>query len=311
MGLQIIHENVEKTLIETARLCQKMNVPLRCIHLNLMDKNIHAPPEEWQNAIQKSIETAHDNTDTESILYLYADGDMTWLSRTATRKTFLRLLELLPRTYVPDPEHPGLAQIFELHLESAKLIRICEEKIRVAQAHAAQIMVQKQADLAQKREQIDRDRELDIRLNTTLIASFSARRNERKEPGVLVVEDDLFSQKLVSNALRAAGHTVYTAGTSRAAIQAMIKNAPDMILLDIELPDVTGLEIISEIKEIDKDAYIVMLSGNGSKENVMRAISQGAKGFIGKPFTLEKLGQASDKCPFIAQKRATKEPLHA
>lgn len=309
MTIKIVHENVEKTLIDTIHLCQKMNIPLRCIYLGFSNF-IHASPELWQPAVLTSIEQSLNLDEKESILYVCGDGDMMLLSRKLSRKNFLHLLDLLPRNYVPDPNIPGLVQLFELNIDGGSIALICQEKIDAHNREFLNAERKKETEKAAIRKNHERDIELDIALNSHLISSLLDRRVERKVPGILIVEDDLFSQRLVTNALRNS-YEIYTATNGREALSKLIKNAPDMIFLDIDLPDLTGLEILHEILRIDPKSHIVMLSGNGSRENVVTAIEKGAKGFIGKPFTLEKLQQAIDKCNSINQKRPQKGNTHA
>ena len=76
-----------------------------------------------------------------------------------------------------------------------------------------------------------------------------------------------------------------------------VTHAPDVLFLDIELPDITGHDVLQKVLEMDPDAFVIMLSGNGNKENIFKAMKTGAKGFVGKPFTKDKLLQYILKCP--------------
>ena len=82
-----------------------------------------------------------------------------------------------------------------------------------------------------------------------------------------------------------------------------IFSAPDAVLLNIGLPDASGLEVLKCIRALDPYAYVVMLTGQASRENVLQATQLGAKGFIGKPFTSEKLLSCIAKSPFVQEKR--------
>jgi two-component system chemotaxis response regulator CheY len=82
-----------------------------------------------------------------------------------------------------------------------------------------------------------------------------------------------------------------------------------VLFLDIGLPDIDGLKVLERIFKLDPQAYVVMFSGNGSKEHIMRAVELGARGFVGKPFTKEKLFQYIEKSPFV-QARHVKEISH-
>ena len=82
-----------------------------------------------------------------------------------------------------------------------------------------------------------------------------------------------------------------------------VNKAPDVLFLDIGLPDINGHEVLEKLFKLDPDAYVVMFSGNGDKENIMKAVELGAKGFVGKPFSQEKLLQYIQKSPFIQEKQ--------
>ena len=81
-----------------------------------------------------------------------------------------------------------------------------------------------------------------------------------------------------------------------------VNKAPDVLFLDIGLPDINGHDVLERLFKLDPQAYVVMFSGNGDRENVLKAVELGAKGFVGKPFTQEKLIQYIEKSPFIQEK---------
>jgi len=82
---------------------------------------------------------------------------------------------------------------------------------------------------------------------------------------------------------------IYEASSGDAAISAFQKNLPDVVFLDIELPDMDGQEILKKIKSAKQNAFVVMISAHSSVENVKAAISNGASGFIVKPFSPRKI----------------------
>lgn len=125
------------------------------------------------------------------------------------------------------------------------------------------------------------------------------RRLERKSPEIMIIEDDSFSRKLVENTL--GKHYPLTGlGEATYALDTYARIAPDLLFLDINLPDVTGHELLERIMEIDPDAYVIMLSGNSDKQNILKAMSCGAKGFVAKPFTREKIFSYIQNCPTIS-----------
>lgn len=79
------------------------------------------------------------------------------------------------------------------------------------------------------------------------------------------------------------------------AVQFALAKDFDMIFLDIEMPQKSGMQALEEILKEKKQAYIVMLSGHGTTDNVKQAISKGAKGFIVKPYRINKITSVIDK----------------
>ncbi len=127
------------------------------------------------------------------------------------------------------------------------------------------------------------------------------RREARKTSAIMVVEDDAFTQKLIQNTIKDT-HKLSIAGDGQGAIMTYVNKAPDVLFLDIGLPDIDGLKVLEKIFKIDPHAYVVMFSGNGDKKNILKAIELGAKGFIGKPFTKDKIFQYINKSPHIQRK---------
>ena len=119
---------------------------------------------------------------------------------------------------------------------------------------------------------------------------------------VLLVEDDPFTRRLVVNALK-ADFDVWEAEDAAHAYQMYGTHAPDAVLLDIELPDSNGHVVLSKLLRLDREAFVVMLSANSVKENILAALEKGAQGFITKPFAKEKLMHYMRQCVSFRQRR--------
>ena len=121
-------------------------------------------------------------------------------------------------------------------------------------------------------------------------------RQERKKPCVLLVEDDPVSLHLARKALN-GNFVVETASNVADARTSYMTHMPDIVFLDIGLPDASGHDLLGELVKMDPDAYIVMLSGNSFPNDIVRSMRQGAKGFVGKPFSRAKLLQYVNLSP--------------
>ena len=139
------------------------------------------------------------------------------------------------------------------------------------------------------------------KINTDMIFNIAYERKSRKNPTILIVEDDQLSRTLISNILDNSYDLVF-AKNGQQALHDYITVAPDVCFLDIGLPDIDGNKILEILTQIDDNAYIIMISGRKEKNNIMRALKNGAQGFIGKPFTKVELNHYISASPFIMEK---------
>ena len=102
---------------------------------------------------------------------------------------------------------------------------------------------------------------------------------------ILVVDDAMFMKKMLEGILTKHGHTIVgEASNGREALNEYKKHNPDLVTMDITMPEVDGIEGVKLIKAFDKDANIIMCSAMGQQAMVIDAIQAGAKDFIVKPF---------------------------
>lgn len=135
----------------------------------------------------------------------------------------------------------------------------------------------------------DFDEELESRLRDKVIS-----RMNRQNIEILIVEDQLFSQKLLLSAL-SRDHTCHVAKNASEAIFLYAVNAPNIVLLDIELPGMNGHKLASLFRRVDKNAYIVMVTAHHYQRDVEKAKENQVKGFIVKPYTKQKIWDAITK----------------
>lgn len=107
---------------------------------------------------------------------------------------------------------------------------------------------------------------------------------------VLVVDDAAFMRKVLSDALVAGGHEVVgEAGDGTAALAAYRDLQPDLVTLDITMPEKDGLSTLRELVELDPDARVVICSALGQESKVLDAVKAGARDFVVKPFDQDRL----------------------
>jgi len=113
---------------------------------------------------------------------------------------------------------------------------------------------------------------------------------------VLIVDDAAFMRTKIRLTLEKAGHEI--AGEAENGFEGVAKYfeiKPDVVTMDITMPVMNGLEALKEIKKADKNARVLMISAMGQEGIVREAVMYGAKTFIVKPFTDERLIQTVEK----------------
>ena len=107
-------------------------------------------------------------------------------------------------------------------------------------------------------------------------------------PRILVVDDEPNILGTLAPLLRARGYEVHTAMNARAAIETVDREKPDLIVLDLGLPDIDGVEVCRQIRE-SLSVPIVVLSARGAEGDKVRALDVGADDYVTKPFGAEEL----------------------
>ncbi len=113
---------------------------------------------------------------------------------------------------------------------------------------------------------------------------------------VLVVDDASFMRMMVKEILTKNGYEVAgEAENGQKAIEKYSELNPDLVIMDITMPEVDGIEAVKRIKQNDANAKIVMCSAMGQQAMVIEAIQAGAKDFIVKPFQADRVLEAVKK----------------
>lgn len=113
---------------------------------------------------------------------------------------------------------------------------------------------------------------------------------------VLIVDDALFMRVMLTNMVEELGHEVVgCGGNGLEGFEKYKELKPDIVTLDITMPDVDGLEGLKMITSYDKQAKVIMCSAMGQQFMVVEAIQHGAKDFLVKPFNKERIEEAFNK----------------
>ena len=112
---------------------------------------------------------------------------------------------------------------------------------------------------------------------------------------VLIVDDAAFMRLNIKNILKDSYEIAGEAENGKEAVEMYQDLEPDVVTMDITMPEMDGLEAIEAIQEIDPDSKIVVCSAMGQQKMVIKAIELGAKDFIVKPFKEERVINALNK----------------
>jgi len=131
---------------------------------------------------------------------------------------------------------------------------------------------------------------------------------------ILIIDDEPVICSGCRMILDEHGYSVDVAASGRQGLEKLGKNPFDLVLLDIKLPEMNGLEILTRIKQEMTDVYVIMMTGHGTVANAVEAMKQGAFDFITKPFAEERLIQvvamAMENKTLVTENRNLKKKLH-
>ncbi|MGQ0811836.1 MAG: response regulator [Nitrospiraceae bacterium] len=120
---------------------------------------------------------------------------------------------------------------------------------------------------------------------------------------ILVVDDEPMVRDLLRTILGRLKHDVAAASDGQGAITRYRQQLPNLLILDLNLPDINGIEVLRRIREIDADVPVIVLTGGGSEALEQQARALGVKYFLQKGFSLDGIGEAL--------RRVLRQPVNA
>ena len=113
---------------------------------------------------------------------------------------------------------------------------------------------------------------------------------------VLVVDDAAFMRMMIRDILAKEGYVIYEAVNGRDAIEKYVEIRPDLVTMDITMPEMSGLEALREIRLKDPAARVLIVSAMGQQRMSVEALESGAMDFLVKPFQPTKVLETVKKC---------------
>lgn len=106
---------------------------------------------------------------------------------------------------------------------------------------------------------------------------------------ILIIDDEDKIRKFLSDPFTRRGHQVYTAGTGRQGLDIFKKEEPDIVILDMRLPDTDGMQVLREIKQISPEHIVIMITAYGEIRLAVEAMKLGAFDYLTKPFEFDAI----------------------
>jgi YesN/AraC family two-component response regulator len=120
---------------------------------------------------------------------------------------------------------------------------------------------------------------------------------------ILIVDDEYTVRDVLNMALSKNGYIVYEAENGKQGVQMFIDCVPDIVLTDVEMPGISGIEVTKKIKETQSDADVVIMTGYGSEKLVIEAIRAGATNYLKKPVSFDELYNILDHLIYKQENR--------
>jgi DNA-binding NtrC family response regulator len=124
-------------------------------------------------------------------------------------------------------------------------------------------------------------------------------------PHVLVIDDEESLRHALTKGLTRAGFRCTAAATGRAGVEQFVAGGHDAVLTDVRLPDLSGLDIVAILTEMDATVPVVVMTGYGTMEMALEAMRRGAKDYVQKPFSVEDVGRILQRA--IHESKLTRE----
>ncbi|EHR73480.1 response regulator consisting of a CheY-like receiver domain and a Fis-type HTH domain [Burkholderiales bacterium JOSHI_001] len=128
-------------------------------------------------------------------------------------------------------------------------------------------------------------------------------------PNLLLADDDVTLSSVLARALEARGFEVRVANDGQTALRLAEEMTPEYAVLDLQLPDTTGLKLIQKLKQIDDNTNIVLLTGYGSIATAIEAVKLGATYYLTKPTDVDQIVAAFERKQANPDVMVTAKPL--
>ncbi len=125
---------------------------------------------------------------------------------------------------------------------------------------------------------------------------------------VLIIDDDIKLSNALSIVIHKAGYTTYTANDGRAGIEMLHKESPAVVILDLRMPGMDGIEVLKQIKKISSETPVIIITAYSRVQSAVEAIKLGAYDYLSKPFDNDEIAITVQRA---IKERAMRQEIHA
>jgi two-component system chemotaxis response regulator CheY len=280
MLIDIINHDAEKALLSLLEKANRQNIAGGALHFRCSRLEVTPGEEDFLLTIRPVL------TDKSAAVYFFKNGDVVVTWKGMQKTTLEDLCHRLYERYAPTAAEK-LHAYFDLQAQGEELRLLCKRGMaHTSAAEKKSVSMPPSSQSGQLLKFSDKQ----IALFRTAVLA----RKRRDKLEMLVVEDQAFSNRLLVNMLN-QNHRTHAAVNAVQAMEYYCDHAPDIVFLDIELPDLDGHHLAAMIRSLDPQAYIVMVTGNNYAQDVLRAKENDVKGFIAKPYNKLKIDGSIEK----------------
>lgn len=285
MLINIITQNAVQALVELTERSQHGIMLIGALHMRFATLGLQPSEDETIPLVRPCVEGK------QAAIYFLDDGDIVIIWYGAQKAILEKLTEAIQQSY--HIENPGtLFSYYDIQAHGESFLSAMKQKIPdgIANNTPATSQPVKPTEQPEKFNPA-------LTVTDKDILSFhneAPRRYSRIRPEILIVEDQDFSRKILVTAL-SNHYKVYEAADAETALTLYLRYAPDIVLLDIELPGMDGHQLARLLNKIDPQSYVIMVTGNHELDDIQQAKNNSAKGFIVKPFNKQRIFDAIQK----------------
>lgn len=276
MLVKSVDRDAEKMLMRTVNECGRLPAQEGLILFCAFSKLQDFVSSKTLNETLKSV-----LSDREAECYVCSDHDTFIYWKSSVKDEELVVIKTIQDAYAQAFSSVPASQIFQVFDTRSQL-----EELRSLLLEKIEFLTTNTAP-----QDLRPDTPVLSPIQSVLLKKSQERRASRSKIEILIVEDQDFSRKLLMGLMQ-KDHVCYGAKNAAEAVQYFVEEAPDIIFLDIELPDHDGHSLARLFRQYDPRAFIVMVTGNNYQKDVDRAKENGVNGFIAKPYNKQSIYNA-------------------